>query len=83
MPRQSITLSATNDMWLKEKAAGDDFHNKSEVINSLIRDARQEDSRLEWVRAALLEGEQGDTSPIDPEAIRHQVKQSLRANGKL
>lgn len=49
MPRQSITLSATNDMWLKEKAAGDDFHNKSEVINSLIRDARQEDSRLEWV----------------------------------
>jgi len=83
MPRQSITLSASNDSWLKEKATGDDFQNKSEVINSLIRDARQEDGRLEWVRAALLEGEEGMSSPIDPEFIRNEVKQSLRANGDL
>ena len=83
MTRQSITLSPKNDNWLKEKAASDDFQNKSEVINSLIREARQEDSRLEWVRAALVEGEQGQTRVINPDAIREQVKQSLRALGKL
>jgi len=32
MPRQSITLSPKNDRWLKDKANGDDFQNKSEVI---------------------------------------------------
>jgi len=83
MPRQSITISQANDAWLKEMATGDDFQSKSEVINSLIRDARQESRGLEWVRAALVEGEQGGTAPIDPEAIRHQVKQSLRANGEI
>jgi len=83
MPRQSITLSPKNDRWLKDKANGDDFQNKSEVIDSLIWEARQDECHLEWVRAALEEGEQGDTSLIDPEAIRHQVKQSLRANEKL
>lgn len=83
MPRQSVTLTDMNDSWLKGKADGREYQNKSEVINSLIREAREEDSRREWVVAALEEGEQGETSRIDPEAIRHQVKQELRADGKL
>lgn len=83
MPRQSITLSASNDSWLKQQADGEEFQNKSEVINNLIRDARKDNDRLDWVRAALIEGENSGTSTRTPEEIRATVKKALRANGDL
>lgn len=83
MPRQSITLSPSNDSWLKQKADGDEFQSKSEVINSLIRDARKGNERVEWVRAALIEGEKSGTSKRTPEDIRQSVLKTLKANGGL
>ncbi len=83
MPRQSITLSAPNDSWLKQQADGEEFQNKSEVINNLIREARKDNERLEWARAALIDGEQSGTSLRTPEQIRASVKKMLRANGDL
>jgi len=83
MPRQSITLSPSNDSWLKQQADGDEYQNKSEVINSLVRDARKDNERLEWVRAALIEGEQSRISSRTPEDIRQTVLKTLKANGDL
>ena len=83
MPRQSITLTEPNDEWLLSEAKNGEYKNKSDVINSLIRDARKENKHLEWVRAALIEGEQSKTSSIDSETIRQDVKDTLRANGEL
>lgn len=83
MPRQSITLSPANDSWLKQQADGDEFQNKSEVINSLIREARKEKARLEWIREALIDGEQSGTSQRTPEDIRQAALKTLKANGEL
>lgn len=83
MPRQSITLSPSNDSWLKQKADGDEFQNKSEVINSLIQDARKDNERVEWVRAALIEGERSGISKRTPEDIRQSVLKTLKANGDI
>jgi len=42
MPRQSITLTKHNDAWLKNHVEGiQDYSNKSELINDLIRRARR------------------------------------------
>ncbi len=42
MPRQSITLTKHNDAWLKNHVEDiQDYSNKSELINDLIRSARR------------------------------------------
>jgi len=42
MPRQSITLTKPNDAWLKNHVEDiQDYSNKSELINDLIRSARR------------------------------------------
>jgi len=42
MPRQSITLTKHNDTWLKNHVEDiQDYSNKSELINDLIRRARR------------------------------------------
>ncbi len=42
MPRQSITLTKHNDAWLKTHVEDiQDYSNKSELINDLIRSARR------------------------------------------
>ena len=83
MPRQSVTLTTPNDDWLLEQASSGEFQNKSDVINSLIRDARKDCERLDWVRAALIEGEASKTRIIAPEEIRARARKALKANGAL
>ena len=42
MPRQSVTLTKNNDAWLKNHVENiQDYTNKSELINDLIRSARR------------------------------------------
>lgn len=42
MPRQSITLTKHNDAWLRNHVEDiQDYSNKSELINDLIRSARR------------------------------------------
>ena len=42
MPRQSVTLTKQNDIWLKSHVEEiQDYSNKSELINELIRSARR------------------------------------------
>jgi len=42
MPRQSITLTKHNDAWLKKHMEEvQEYSNKSELINDLIRSARR------------------------------------------
>lgn len=45
MPRQSISLTAQNDVWLKDHVENiGDYANKSELINDLIRRARRSEA---------------------------------------
>ena len=45
MPRQSITLTTQNDAWLRDHVEGiQDYSNKSELINDLIRSARRSEA---------------------------------------
>ena len=55
MPRQSITLTKPNDSWLKCHVEEiQDYSNKSEIINDLIRRAR----RAEAINKKLEQAEQ-------------------------
>lgn len=41
MPRQSISFAPSNDQWLKAQVESQDLSSKSDVVNDLIRWARE------------------------------------------
>ena len=59
MTRQSISLTAPNDDWLKAQIESEEYSSKSEVVNDLIRKARTQQEEIEWIRAKLIASEQG------------------------
>lgn len=53
MARQSISLANQNDEWLKQQVANEEFTSKSEAVNYLIKQARERDEYVEFVRMKL------------------------------
>ena len=51
MARQSITLANQNDEWLKQQISKEEFTSKSEAVNYLIKQARERDEYVEFVRS--------------------------------
>ena len=81
MPRQSITFTPPNDDWLKAQVESQEYSSKSDVINDLIRKARQQHDEIEMIRAKLVRAEQSGFSNRTPEEIRDAAKARLKQNG--
>ncbi|MCG8379637.1 MAG: CopG family transcriptional regulator [Proteobacteria bacterium] len=80
MPRQSITFTPPNDDWLKAQVDSQEYSNKSDVVNDLIRKARKQDEEIEILRSKLIRAEQNGFSDRTPSRIREDVKQRLKEN---
>ena len=74
MTRLSISLTKPNDEWLKAMVESEEFSSKSDVVNDLIRRARETDV----IRARLIAAEKSGFSEATPEEIRNRVKVRLR-----
>ena len=81
MPRQSITFTPPNDDWLKAQVASQEYRNKSDVVNDLIRKARYQYKEIEVIRAKLIKAEQSGFSDRTPEEIREIAKKRLKNDG--
>ena len=55
MARQSISFTSPNDDWLKAQVQSEEYTSKSEVVNDLIRKARERQHEIDWIRARLVE----------------------------
>lgn len=73
MARQSISLTRPNDEWLKAQVESEEYTSKSDVVNDLIRKARE----IEIIRGKLIAAEQGGLSDRTPEQIRSAAKARL------
>ncbi|WP_235923540.1 ribbon-helix-helix domain-containing protein [Psychroflexus aurantiacus] len=51
MSRQSISLTEPNDDWLKNQVESKEYSSKSELINDLIRQARNQQVQVNWIQA--------------------------------
>lgn len=76
MTRQSISLTKPNDNWLKTQVDSKDYSSKSELVNDLIRQARKQQTQIDWIRAKLEKAENsGFTSdaqrPFSFESVDH------------
>lgn len=54
--RKTITLSASQDAWIKSRIAGGAFTNDSEYIRDLVKRDQSQEDRLATLRAAIAEG---------------------------
>jgi antitoxin ParD1/3/4 len=78
--RKTITVTDTQDDWIKAQIDSGAYTNDSEVLRDLIRKAQQESAEIEAIRAALIEGEKSGVSARSPEAIRAAVKKRKSLN---
>lgn len=77
MTRQSISLTAPNEEWLKNQVDKEEFSSKSEAINYLIKQARERDEYVEFVRMKLDKAENSGFSTKTKEELLAEIKKKL------
>jgi antitoxin ParD1/3/4 len=79
--RKTITLTGSQNDWIKAQIDSGAYTNDSEVLRDLIRKAQQESAEIEAIRTALIEGEKSGASTRSPEDIRAAVRRRKSPNG--
>ncbi len=74
MARQSISLTKPNDEWLKNQVELQEYSSKSEIVNDLIRQARNQQIEIDWLRSKLEKAESSGFTMLSKEEIRNQSK---------
>ena len=78
MTRQSITLANQNDEWLKQQVANEEFTSKSEAVNYLIKQAREHDEYVKFVRMKLDRAEKSGFSTKTKEELLADIKKKYK-----
>lgn len=76
MTRQSISFTEPNDNWLKNQVESKEYASKSEVVNDLIRQARQQQAKIDWLQAKLQKAEKSGFTTDSQTDILKQAKSS-------
>ncbi len=79
MARQSISFTEPNDEWLKAQVSSKEYSSKSELVNDLIRQARQQQQHIDLVRLKLEKAEKSGFTTDSKDQILAESK--YRLNG--
>ena len=72
--RKTITLTDTQEGWIKAQIDAGRYTNDSECIRDLIRREQERSAGIEAVRAALIEGEaSGEPRPFDAGTFKQRM----------
>lgn len=77
MIRQSISFTKPNDEWLKSQVEDQEYSSKSELVNDLIRQARNQQIEIDWIRAKLEKAENSGFTDDSREQILAQAKSQV------
>lgn len=81
--RASLSISTPNEDWIQSQITSGEFSSRSEVVNDLIRRARE----IEVIRARLIAAEQAvlDRGWVSktPEQMLSGFKEKAQRDGKL
>ncbi len=77
MTRQSISFTKPNDEWLKSQVDSNEYASKSELVNDLIRQARNQQVQIDWIKAKLERAESSGFTTDSKEKILSQSKSIL------
>ena len=77
MARQSISFTQPNEEWLKSQVDNQEYSSKSELVNDLIRQARKQQVKIDWIRAKIDKAENSGFTKDSKEDILRQSKSLL------
>ena len=77
MTRQSISLTAPNQEWLKKAVSIQEFSSKSEAVNYLIKQARSQEEYFEFMRNKINNSEKRGYSNSNKEELLAKIKLKL------
>lgn len=77
MARQSISLANQNDEWLKQQVQKEEFNSKSEVVNYLIKQAREREDYHNFVQMKIDRGLKSGFSTKSKEELLNEIKNRL------
>lgn len=80
MPRQSISLTEPNDKWLKSIVDNKEYASKSELVNDLIRQARNQKVQINWIKAKIEKAEKSGFTNDTKDQILKQSKSLLNGD---
>ncbi|NMF35251.1 CopG family transcriptional regulator [Flammeovirga yaeyamensis] len=72
-----MSLTEPNDKWLKEQVDSKEYSSKSELVNDLIRQARKQQSQIDWIKSKIEKAEKSGFTQDSKEEILSQAKTSL------
>jgi antitoxin ParD1/3/4 len=77
MTRQSISFTEPNDEWLKTQVESKEYSSKSELVNDLVRQARNQQRQIDWLRSKLESAEKSGFTNDSKEEILLKSKALL------
>ncbi|MEY3100515.1 MAG: CopG family transcriptional regulator [Flavobacteriia bacterium] len=77
MRRQSISFTEPNDEWLKSQIDNKEYSSKSELVNDLIRQARNQQQQIDLIRLKLDRAEKSGFTTDSKSEILKQAKSLL------
>lgn len=77
MARQSISFTEPNDEWLKAQVNSKEYSSKSELVNDLVRQARNQQQQIDLIRIKLEKAEKSGFTHDTKEQILAQSKSSF------
>lgn len=77
MSRQSITFTEPNDEWLKSIVSSQEYSSKSEIVNDLIRQARKQQTQIDWINSKLEKAERSGFTKSTKSQILKESKSRL------
>lgn len=85
--RASLSISTPNESWLQAQINNGEFASRSEVVNDLIRRAREHNREADYIRTKLIAGEQAAEKhgwvTETPKDMLDAFKENARRDGKL
>jgi antitoxin ParD1/3/4 len=77
MKRQSITFTKPNDDWLKSMVDSEEYSSKSELVNDLIRQARNQQVSIDWINRKLEKAEKSGFTALSKSEILSEAKSRI------
>ena len=77
MSRQSISFTKPNDEWLKSQVDNQEYSSKSELVNDLIRQARNQQIQIDYIKDKIEKAEKSGFTKDNKEQILAQSKSML------
>lgn len=77
MTRQSISLTAPNEKWFKNRVINEEFSGKSEAVNYLIKQAPSQEEYFEFVRYKIDNAEKSGYGNSDKDELLAKIKKGL------